>query len=71
MVNSPPHYTAGAVECIVAIRAALGDEEFIAYCRGNAIKYLWRADRKGATAEDLRKASWYAIRAAEVMERAR
>lgn len=26
---------------------------------GNAIKYIWRADEKGAAVEDLRKAAWY------------
>ena len=26
---------------------------------GNAIKYLWRADEKGAALDDLRKAVWY------------
>jgi hypothetical protein len=57
-VNHPPHYTAGEIECIDAIRAALGREGFIAYCRGNAIKYLWRCVHKGGT-EDLRKAAWY------------
>lgn len=38
-VNHPSHYTNGDIECIDAIRAALGKEGFIAYCRGNAIKY--------------------------------
>jgi hypothetical protein len=61
-VNHPPHYTAGEIECIDAIRAALGRDGFIAYCRGNAIKYLWRCEHKGGT-EDLRKAAWYLGRA--------
>lgn len=26
---------------------------------GNAMKYLWRADEKGAPIEDLEKALWY------------
>lgn len=67
-VNHPPHYTAGPIECIDAIRAALGDEGFIAYCRGTAIKYAWRAGRKSAHAEDLRKGAWYLTRAADVLE---
>ena len=37
MVNSPPHYNQGGIECIDAIEAALGKEGFRAYCRGNAI----------------------------------
>jgi hypothetical protein len=63
-VNHPPHYSQGDIECIDAIRAALGPDAFVAYCRGNAIKYLWRCDHKGGT-EDLRKAAWYLNRAIE------
>ena len=60
MVNSPPHYSAGDVECIDAIRAALGPDGFVAFCRGNAIKYLWRAQLKHSTpTQDLQKAIWY------------
>ena len=50
-----------------AIRAALGDEGFLAYCRGNALKYVWRAPLK-ASAQDLRKAIWYLDRAATMLE---
>ena len=67
-VNHPQHYTAGPVECIEAIRAALGDEGFVAYCRGAAIKYAWRAGRKSLHAEDLRKGAWYLVKAAEVLD---
>lgn len=64
MVNSPEHYNQGAVECIDAIRAALGDEGFVAYCRGNAIKYNWRTGHKSDSVEDLKKAAWYSSMAA-------
>lgn len=57
-VNHPTHYTAGSIECIDAIQSALTPEQFAGYCRGNAIKYAWRADRKGNT-QDLQKAIWY------------
>lgn len=63
MVNSPPHYQ-GKVECIDAIEAALGAEGFAAYCRGNAIKYSFRAGRKGGATEDIAKARWYLERIA-------
>ena len=64
MVNHPPHYNAGAVECIDAIEAALGPEGFKAYCRGNAIKYLWRAELKHTdNQDDWAKANWYINRA--------
>ena len=71
-VNRPAHYTAGGIECIDAIRAALGDEAFVAYCRGTAIKYAWRSGLKANHAEDLRKGAWYLTKAASVLdERAR
>ena len=59
MVNHPPHYKQGGIECIDAIHAALGDDGFRAYCKGNVIKYLWRAEHKGASAVDHEKADWY------------
>ena len=67
MVNHPPHYQSDSgVECIDAIRAALGSAGFIAYCRGNAMKYVWR--EKVDAAEDLRKAAFYLDRAASELE---
>jgi len=59
MVNSPTHYNQGGLECIDAIRHALGEDGFIAYCRGNALKYNWRAGHKSNSQEDLQKAAWY------------
>lgn len=67
-VNHPAHYTTGGIECIDAIRAALGDEAFIAHCRATAIKHAWRAGRKEKHAEDLRKGAWYLTKAAEVAD---
>lgn len=62
MVNHPPHYQSdNGIECIDAIRAALGRDGFVSYCTGNAIKYLWRD--KTDRVEDLRKAAWYLNRA--------
>tara|TARA_R100001443_G_scaffold116500_1_gene137078 strand:- start:695 stop:916 length:222 start_codon:yes stop_codon:yes gene_type:complete len=58
MVNSPPHYNQGGVECIDAIQAALGPN-FKYYLQGNIIKYLWRFDYKGKPLEDVEKAKWY------------
>jgi len=54
---NPSHYKQGAIECIEAIKAALG-EGFPDYLRGNAMKYLWRYKEKGGV-EDLRKSAWY------------
>ena len=67
-VNHPSHYTGGDIECIDAIEAALGHEGAADFCRGNVIKYAWRAASKGE-AEDMRKAAWYAERAAQLMEK--
>lgn len=57
-VNHPPHYMAGGIETIDAIEAALTAEEFRGYCKGNALKYVWREKHKGQN-ESLRKAIWY------------
>lgn len=58
-VNSPNHYASGAVECIDAIQASMTAEQFVGYCKGNAMKYLWRFDQKGNAKQDLEKAAWY------------
>jgi hypothetical protein len=54
---NPSHYKQGGIECIEAIKAALG-EGFPDYLRGNVMKYLWRYKEKGGV-EDLRKSAWY------------
>lgn len=53
-VNHPPHYTdhPSGIECIRIT-------EHLNFCIGNAVKYLWRAGRKGDPVQDLRKAVWY------------
>ena len=58
-VDHPPHYNQGEIECIDAIRAALGEDGFRSFCKGNALKYIWRADHKQDATEDIRKAIWY------------
>lgn len=60
MVNHPPHYKAhpSGVECIQIT-------EHYNFNIGNAIKYLWRADQKGAPIQDLEKAAWYINREIE------
>lgn len=62
VVNHPPHYTQGGVEAIDAIESALTPEEFRGYCKGNALKYIWREKHKGQD-ESLKKAIWYLDRA--------
>jgi len=58
VVNHPPHYTDGGIECIEAIEAELTSEEWRGYLKGNIAKYIWREKRKGGT-ESLKKAQWY------------
>jgi len=58
LVNHPPHYTQGGIECIDAIRASMSKEQFLGYCKGNSLKYQWRYEAKGGV-EDLKKAQWY------------
>ena len=56
--TSPNHYKAGGIECIDAIRSALGPGGFQSYCAGNVIKYVWRYRYKNGV-EDLKKAKVY------------
>ena len=58
MVEKPPHYNQGGIECIEAIAVALGRDGFKGYLRGNVLKYLWRFEYKNGV-EDLKKARWY------------
>ena len=53
-VNHPDHYNShpSGVECITIV-------EHMCFNLGNAIKYIWRADLKGRSLEDLEKARWY------------
>ena len=53
-VNHPKHYTAhpSGIECIQIT-------EHMSFCVGNAVKYIWRADLKQNSIEDLQKAVWY------------
>lgn len=48
-------------ENIDAIKATLTEEEFIGFCKGNALKYQFRAGKKdqAKTAEDYKKAIFY------------
>lgn len=64
-VNHPSHYTAGGVECIDAIEAALiGYKDPVkAWLIGQVIKYVWRAPLKGNALEDMKKARFYLDRA--------
>ena len=66
-VDHPSHYTDGGIECIEAIEAALTNEEFRGYCKGNCMKYIWREKHKGGT-ESLKEAQWYLDRLIQLDE---
>lgn len=53
-VKQPKHYVThpSGVECITVT-------EHMNFCRGNAMKYLWRAGEKSNEIQDLEKAVWY------------
>lgn len=61
-VDHPPHY-GGAdnpYEVIKVLHAWLTPEQLDGFCRGNVIKYVARAGKKGGQAtQDLKKARWY------------
>lgn len=59
-INHPKHYTShpSGIECIQVT-------EHMNFNIGNAVKYLWRSDLKGAKLEDLKKAAWYIQREIE------
>ena len=58
-VKHPSHYCDGGIETIDFIRAKLSTAEFVGYCKGNALKYISRAGKKGDEAEDISKAIVY------------
>lgn len=58
VVNHPPHYTSGGIECIDAMIAAYGTDVVKDFCLCNNFKYMWRFNKKNG-AEDLDKATWY------------
>ena len=68
LVNHPPHYNNGKIECIDAIEAMLTHEEYVGYLRGNSLKYRWRFRYKDFI-QDLKKAEWYENRLLEELKK--
>ena len=69
LVNNPPHYCQGNIECLDAMEAMLGPEGFANYLRGTIMKYLWRAPHKGAETQDFQKAQFYMHKLVELSEK--
>lgn len=55
--NDQKHYV--ALSPIQVMQKLMTKEEFIGFCKGNAIKYILRADYKGQHDSDLEKARQY------------
>ena len=59
-VAAPEHYRQGSIECIDAIRESMTPFDFAGYCKGNVIKYTWRAhNHKESPVVHLNKAQDY------------
>ena len=65
-ISHPSHYTFSDIEPIDVIEAwGLG------FHLGNVVKYVARADYKGAALDDLKKAAWYLNREIQRREKIR
>jgi hypothetical protein len=53
-ITHPAHYNMGSIEVIAAIESWR-----LNFHLGNVVKYVVRAEHKGNTLEDLKKARWY------------
>lgn len=59
-VNNPKHYDLfPGKKSIDVIKAALTDEEWRGFLKGNVLKYRLRAGEKGPAEKCLAKADWY------------
>ena len=66
---NPDHYKKTyAKEVIDLLQASLTPEEFKGYCKGNMLKYRFRAGYKGDRDEDLKKSNWYQDKLREVSD---
>lgn len=59
VVDKPPHYNTGNIECIDYLKDNMTTEAFRGYLEGNTKKYMHRFRYKGKQLEDLKKAQWY------------
>jgi hypothetical protein len=62
VVDHPEHYNWFGIECVQVV-------EHFTFNLGNAIKYIWRAGRKGDYVTDLKKAIWCIQREIDKTER--
>ena len=64
----PQHYNQGSIEAIDAMISAYGKSEVKAFCKINALKYLWSLGRKDAEAQEIGKIKWYLDKYLELEE---
>lgn len=68
LVNHPPHYNQGNIECIDAIKSAcVGLDGYEGYLTGSVMKYMWRWKHKNGV-QDLKKANWFLTKLIEQYE---
>lgn len=69
-VYSPKHYKLKGldIESVDVIKSVLSDEEYRGWCKGNALKYLFRAGKKDDEVQDLAKCDVYVNWAIKAME---
>lgn len=58
IVNNPKHYNGSKYQCIDVMEDTYGKDAVLAFCKLNAFKYLYRAEKKNGL-EDMKKAVWY------------
>lgn len=69
LVNHPEHYGGDSeYECIKVLEYWNTEEEFLGFCKDNAIKYLCRAGKKNETVQEWKKALWYINKGIEYIE---
>lgn len=54
LINHPPHYTKGRIECLDFIV-----DQQLPYLAGQVVKYVVRYRHKGTPIDDLKKARFY------------
>ena len=72
MVNRSKHYMlANGIESKDVVRAILTEEEYRGWCKGNALKYQFRAGKKDPSKikEDYQKAVWFLNEMIRIMDK--
>lgn len=60
LVDHPKHYNSHPAKCACGLPIeCIQVTEHMNFNLGNATKYIWRSDKKGAQIADLQKSAWY------------